>query len=244
LASIDKLYFNSSIYKEIFAQSLRNAFVSRTENLLWIRSGLIHDVNIIGNYINEEIFYPKNEVRSESKLTFVAVTATSWIKNNQLLFESISGLIGKVDFILNLVISSFYSDGESMDNLLEIINKTELRNHVNIQINVDDRSRMAEIYQNSDIFISTSYYETFGVALAESISCGCFGISMMNGGSLEVINHGLNGLILSELEILNLELILKEVELSQDLKMICHNSIKSKFGKKAYFEKLKDFYKF
>ena len=104
---------------------------------------------------------------------------------------------------------------ETIENLKELISEYNLTEHVKIHLNIANRKQMANIYRKSDVFISTSNYETFGVALAESISCGCFGISLMNGGSLEIINDGVNGFLLSEIEILNLEQVIKKIDFSQ-----------------------------
>ena len=212
LSSVHALNSNYSKYSDIFIKSSGNAFVSRIENLLWIRAGLVKDVNTIGNFINEEVFYPSNKNISCSKLNLVSVTATSWIKNNSLLLKSVSLLLGKIDFTFNMVIADYYQDRETIENLKELISEYNLTEHVKIHLNIANRKQMANIYRKSDVFISTSNYETFGVALAESISCGCFGISLMNGGSLEIINDGVNGFLLSEIEILNLEQVIKKID--------------------------------
>jgi glycosyltransferase involved in cell wall biosynthesis len=212
------------------------SFVSHIENVLWIRSGYAHKLNVIGNFIDDSLFRPKKR-ESKDKLRIISVTATSFIKNNKLLFKSIASLIGKVDFEAIVVVATFYKDGESIEDIQNLIEDFGLNNYVSVKCNVSQFT-LQDFYQKSDVFISTSYYETFGVSLAEAISSGCFGISLMNGGVFEIIDENINGIIVTETEILNLNNLIEGVEFNDNLKNVCHYSISRKFGRDAFNDKL------
>lgn len=54
---------------------------------------------------------------------------------------------------------------------------------------------IAEIYQDSDIFISTSWWEGFGLPPLEAMACGCAVITSKSGGVNEFAKDGVNCLM-------------------------------------------------
>lgn len=59
----------------------------------------------------------------------------------------------------------------------------------------DDDSQIADIYNKSHIFISTSWREGFGLPPLEAMACGCSVILADSGGGNEYAVHGMNCLM-------------------------------------------------
>lgn len=58
---------------------------------------------------------------------------------------------------------------------------------------VSDTAIIAQLYASADVTVVSSYYETFGQTLVESMSCGCPVVSFNNSGQTDIIDHKING---------------------------------------------------
>ncbi len=58
---------------------------------------------------------------------------------------------------------------------------------------IRELSRIALLYNASDVNIVPSYYETFGQTITESMACGCPSVSFNNSGQTDIIDHKVNG---------------------------------------------------
>lgn len=56
-------------------------------------------------------------------------------------------------------------------------------------------SELAEHYRQTDIFLSTSLWEGFGLPALEAMACGCAVVTSRNGGCDEYADHGRNCLV-------------------------------------------------
>ena len=68
-----------------------------------------------------------------------------------------------------------------------------------------DQESLIRVYQDSRFFILNSSFEATSYALLEAMSCGLIPISNDSTGSLEVIQHGTNGILCGNTTGLNLE---------------------------------------
>lgn len=60
---------------------------------------------------------------------------------------------------------------------------------------VHDRTAMADIYALSDVILSTTVDETFGLTLLEGLAAGATPVSFGTGGQADVVQHKVNGYI-------------------------------------------------
>jgi glycosyltransferase involved in cell wall biosynthesis len=58
---------------------------------------------------------------------------------------------------------------------------------------VSNPETIAQLYASADVTVVSSYYETFGQTLIESMSCGCPVVSFNNSGQTDIIDHMING---------------------------------------------------
>ncbi len=65
---------------------------------------------------------------------------------------------------------------------------------------VSDQSKLVEIYQSLDLFISLSLAEVFPLSIAEAQSCGIPVICLNRGGMPEMIDNGVNGFVVDHPE--------------------------------------------
>jgi len=62
---------------------------------------------------------------------------------------------------------------------------------------IEDDALLSKIYSAADIFVMSSIEEAFGQVFIESLSCGTPVVSFPNGGGIDIIKNGFNG-VLSE----------------------------------------------
>jgi glycosyltransferase involved in cell wall biosynthesis len=102
---------------------------------------------------------------------------------------------------------------------------------------------MPGYYNKSDVFVSTSIAETFGVAQCEAMMCGVPVIATANGGIDDMISEK-NGIKIpiqdyKALAKAILQIKNKEVQFKPDE---IRNSVIGKFGKDAFKNKLLEVY--
>jgi glycosyltransferase involved in cell wall biosynthesis len=199
---------------------------------------------VVGNCIDESVFFiNKGE---KDVFNILVVTYPSYIKDNETLFNAIKvlKLQGITDFKVLIIGGDFdnlyltdknnplFKQAESF-GILEYL---EFLNYVN-------REEMPGYYNKSDVFVSTSIAETFGVAQCEAMMCGVPVIATANGGIDDMISEK-NGIKIpiqdyKALAKAILQIKNKEVQFKPDE---IRNSVIGKFGKDAFKNKLLEVY--
>lgn len=137
--------------------------------------GFIGNYQVIGNVVNTNIFHP--QVKTNKKFTIAHV---STLKDPH---KNITGLLNVIhrlsknrnDFIFKII-------GEK--NSFELQKKINSLNFPKNLIYVEglkNEEEIALILNNSNLYISFSNYETFGIVMAESLACGTPVISTKTG---------------------------------------------------------------
>ena len=127
---------------------------------------------------------------------------------------------------------------ESFDLLRKLCSEYEVEDSVIFLGQVED---MQSLYQSSSIFALPSRIEGFPMALIEAMSQGCACVSFeIQGAVREIINDGVDGIIVSDNDCGNFENQLRELMLTEERRnFIAVNAIKnvSRFSQQAFVEK-------
>ena len=197
---------------------------------------------IIGNLIDENLFNINHNIE-KSIFKIIHVSNGARAKD-----------IGTLSTAINLfykLLKSFedieiYFIGLHQDTQRIIIENTD--DKINNKIKFIGRvlhNDLPKYYQESNVFLFSSLYETFGIAPLEAMMCGIPVITTNCGGVEEYIKPGINGLIVPLKDAEGLAGALFNVY-SGKIKfdpLIVRNSVVSKFNKKKFYKRMLEIYK-
>ena len=151
---------------------------------------------LINNGVDQSIFYPRasNHLRykysierNKKIVLFVAANINNKLKGLNYLVEAINNLTKKEDIVLVTVGNS--TGIESLFNFgIEMIKLGY----------VNDKNKLAQIYSDSDIFITPSLAENYPCTVQEAMSCGTPSIGFDIGGIPELIIDNFTGKLVKE----------------------------------------------
>ena len=128
--------------------------------------------------------------KKQDLFTIITVTYDSFIKDNDTFFKAVQLFKekSKTDFKLILVGGNF--SGKKIDKtenpLYKYVKEYNLEQESEL-ISFVNKSDMVNYYNQSDVFISTSIAETFGMSQCEALMCGIPVISTSNGGIDDIL---------------------------------------------------------
>lgn len=162
-------------------------------------------------------------------------------KNVPLLIKSFKYLVDNTKFNIEL---NIVGDGEDKDKIIQLINSLNLSNKIHLLKKLEKKS-LYETYRNSDIFILTSKYESFGIVLVEAMASGLPIVASDITAVRNVVINKKTGLLskLSEKDFAkNINKILSNTELR---KILIANGLKDvkKYDWDKIIEKLEIIYK-
>lgn len=146
------------------------------------------EISVIPNIINVKGFQlAQNLYNNRNKLVTVANLNKN--KGIDVLIKAFKIASGKLPE-LSLTIAG---DGNQKQNLIKLAKSYNLQNKIHFTGSLHPEE-IAVLLNNSGLFVSSSYFETFGVAIAEALSCGLPVVVTKSGGPEEFVNPG-NGLL-------------------------------------------------
>lgn len=190
------------------------------------------------NLVSKHFFNKKLKIKKDKNFTFISVGNLIKEKNFPLLLKSFRNFNKKYPNSKLKIVGS----GNQLKNLIKISKNLNIFSNVTF---LGTLSRKQVIHQiiNSDVSISSSNYETFGIFSAESISLGKVVISTSNMGCYDILNEEV-GVIISinnELELTNAMINVFENYNAYDPKKIRNYAI-NKFSDKILTKKLIIYY--
>lgn len=160
-------------------------------------------MKVVGNPIQTNIFYDENleDIENQIYIGFGAIGGiNNPLKGFNHLKSALKNIIKEKKYSSNLNLVIFGSN--ESDKIFY-----ELRN-ININIinegYIKSADKLRRIYSRIDIFVSSSFEESFGQTLAESMACGCLGVAYDNTGSIDIIDDNINGYLAEYKNINNL----------------------------------------
>lgn len=197
----------------------------------------VHNIELIPNVIDTDLFQVKKEIHSKDAFTFLSVGQLIPSKRFDLLLEAFGKLRSK-GYNCRLTI---VGKGVQEQELVRLIKESKIDNITFIE--QIPNNEIVKQYNKSDCFALVSDYETFGVVYAEALACGIPAIATDNGGSKEIINSG-NGVIVKcgdKNEIANaMEYMIQNYKQYSPQKL--HNEMEKKFGKESFIISLSNVY--
>ena len=183
-------YFTNIFSKSkinIIKKSLNNAlFVVAVRKFLkkkLLNIGVKNKIQVIGNIIDSKIFKIKKE-KKNNFLKLLIICELVEKKRVIKLLASLKELKKEIeDFQLTIV-----GDGPEKNKLLSYVKKNGLKKNI-IFSGVLNKYKIAKLMNKSDYLLSVSSVETFGITIAEAISCGLPCIIIDSGGPQDYINQ-------------------------------------------------------
>jgi L-malate glycosyltransferase len=139
------------------------------------------DPQIVGNIINTDFFTPPDaqpKVSSVSPCRFLSVAVLKKPKGMRYLIEAARILIQRGHRTFELIIGGDGPERPGLEKLAGLMGLTEICRFPGMFTPSEVRDRM----QHCDVFVLPSLQETFGIVLAEAMSCGKPVISTRSGG--------------------------------------------------------------
>lgn len=208
--TVNKIYGNCDL---VIAPSLP------IKNLL-IKQGLKKNIHVLSSGIDFKLFFP-NSYTKKSKFTILHVGRIGYEKNIDVIIKSFKLVVDRIPEA-RLVLAG---DGPALDDIkktaikLDIVNKITFLGYV-------ERSKLPDLYRNSNIFVTASTMETLGLVVLESMACGLPVVAVNKYALPWLVKNNINGFITKPFS---------QIEMSQAIIKILENTrLASKFGKEAF----------
>jgi len=200
----------------------------------------------IGNLVDDFRFTLVNDDNTNDTVNFLIVTFyPNFIKDMDTFFEALQQL-KKVNQIKGkhfTVVGGGELSGELSENYFDkTIKELNIQEFVSV-VPAANRTEMVQLLQQTDVFISTSIAESFGIAICEALLCGKPVISTLNGGVNDFLDSSNSLLIpIKNPDALQKAIILMSQEYKSYDKSLLRKGIVDKFGRKAFRERIDGIY--
>lgn len=218
----------SSISKFVFKKAAKVLVVSQHQKNEVLKLGVAPEkVEVSFNPINTEIFKNKNAPNSKN---IAFVSRLDEFKGGLRTLKAFHQFAEKYpDYTLTIV-----GDGEEHKTIASYVEKHHLTQKVTLKGTLT-KTEIAEVFAKSSFFVFPSRHETFGLVVAEALSCGLPVVCTNQTAPKEFINEQ-NGVLVNPdniAEIANaMEHIIKN-RLLYDAEFI-HNQIENRFGLESF----------
>ena len=171
--------------------------VKDIENLYDFRS---NKIDVISAGVDTKMFYPVEKENARLKLgineldTLLYVGRIEPIKGLDLLLDTLDLLGRSRDVQLFIVGGKLRGDPE-LDRLRKKTSDMGLADRVFFEGSVDQET-LKNYYSAADVFVLPSFYESFGLAALEALSCGLPVVAARVGGLPSFIDNGVNGYLI------------------------------------------------
>jgi len=227
---------NLFLAEKVFTNSNYNIAVSY-EFVSLLRDKFNQDFHYIPNIVNIHYFNLKNN-KNNKTFEFINIGFLDKKKNQAMLIKSFYKAFQKLDNVKLTIVG----DGIEFNNLNQLIKKLDMQSQITLYGRAD-RCEVKKLLQNSDAFVLSSKYETFGVVLIEAMACGLPVISTKSGGPESIIQSNNIGFLTN----------INEDDLAQTMNELYQNRTKydskyirkyteDNFSEKAIYMKLKRVY--
>ena len=189
-------------------------------------------IEIIYNGIDIKEFKPAKNKKFGKTLKIICVARLIKRKGIDYLLEALGKLKNK-DFLLTII-----GEGNEKENLKQLAEELKIKNKVNFLESVS-HSKIANHYQQNDLFVLPSLNEGMSNTILEAMACGLPIITTNTGGAKELIKN--NGFIVKPKSVNQLKnAILKYLNNEKLLKK--HGQISRQIAQKMSWQKVAEDY--
>jgi len=164
----------------------------------------IDQIKVIPNTVNSDFFTPSKKKHDKNRFIFTCIGNMSINKGFDKLLSAFSSFSKTENVYLNII-----GDGPERNNLEQLAKELGIEKRV-IFYGLLNRTRILDVLQQSDVLVSSSNLETFGVTLIEALACGIPVIATRSGGPEEIVNET-NGILVINQDVYALTAGLKEI---------------------------------
>jgi len=238
-----KTYFGQKAYNFILKKYVSfynqcNKILSPTKSMKehLINLGVKKDIlEIMSRGINKDLFFFKNQKSNRIKEFFnndykniLFASRLVWEKNLKIIIE-IYNYCNEKQLNFNFII---VGDGVAYTRMKDAMPKALFLGEVN-------QNDLCDIYNDADLFLFPSVTETFGNVVLEAMTCGLPVVASMGGSNTDVVDDGINGILVSEKDIAGyinaFNHILHEQNYPTFQKEALHNKLSKSWGE-IYYE--------
>jgi len=177
--------------KEIYNNSKLNIVANSQWTKEQVEKSILrnHNIYLIYNGVDDRVFKPynKREVRQKLNLPvdkkIILFLAVGGEKNPFKGWEYIEGMVSRYKNNKDILFLAIGSRKEGQFDNIRYIKY------------LDDDSLLAQYYSAADLFLYPSLADTFGLVVAESLSCGTPVVTFKTGGIPEILEHKKTGYI-------------------------------------------------
>lgn len=188
---IHKLLLRHNLKKADYLWSTSEAMMKETKKYI------DKPIQVTPFGVDTEVFKPmSNKYRCNDKFIIGITKTLSKIYGINYLIESLPKVISsypELRIILRIV-----GKGEEENSLKKLVEELNLKENVEFVGYIDNEEAMAEQYNQFDIAVFPSLFESFGVSAIEAQSCGIPVIVTNVGGLPYVINRDKSGLVINK----------------------------------------------
>ncbi|MCA0986865.1 glycosyltransferase [Guptibacillus algicola] len=228
-----------------YQKTLAKTAFKKADEIISVGPGLKKDlesytdknIRLIPNFIEMDQLTPKESNVSTSDFRILIVANLNTNKGIDLLITAFAQAFNQGDETLRIG-----GMGEEEKHLKKLVKEYGLESRVTFLGALSREDVLKEMIQ-ADVFVSSSYYETFGVALVEALAVGTPIIATDSGGPSMIVND-LNGLLVqpgSVSELANGLIYMKNHQKDYNPVTI-HDDCKKRFGKQAVINELGKIY--
>jgi glycosyltransferase involved in cell wall biosynthesis len=228
--------------KEVYAQATRVAAVSEFQKQILLMNGSAVNPVVIGNYVDEQLFALASGSATSSAIKLLFVGLASPLKDYATFFNSLVCL----KRLRNTAVQVKIICADTAERRANVETQAlEHRSAAQIEVVPSaGRQEVVDLLHWSNMLISTSVAETFGVAVCEALMCGRPVVTTASGGISDFVAHGRNGFVV---RIGDAENIAQRVLDIIDGKLTAssseiRNSVVRAYGREAFLDKLTKLY--
>ncbi|KLE01638.1 glycosyltransferase [Aliarcobacter butzleri] len=197
------------------------------------------NIDLLPNIVDDFFFQKEFQNKISKNFIFLHIASLDKNKNQELLIKSFE----KIAKLNHNVYLNIAGSGYMKKYLESLVKKLDIQKQVNFLGRIS-QEKVRDEMMNSDCFVLSSNFETFGVVLIEALACGLPLIATKCGGPEDIINKQ-NGILMDVENQLQLEdaMITMYKNAHNYDKEKLRNYAKEKFGEKTFIENVIKYYK-
>jgi len=141
----------------------------------------LHNLRVVPNGINTDLFYPMPEIEREKNLLMVTNSADTALKGLSYLLQAVAELAKGRDLRLTVV-----GQPKENGNIVKLVRELGIGKLITFTGRIDN-GKFVRHYAKATIAVVPSVYEGFGIPAGEAMACGVPVISTTGGALPEVV---------------------------------------------------------